>query len=99
MICPFKQIWELLLRKKITVTAEYLPSLLNRYADIESRLKADPSEWKLSVPKTLYNIGKAINRLLSFQGVSSASNKCSPEVRSAQCCNQCILNDLKEGVF
>ena len=43
-----KQIWKLLLRKKVTVTAEYLPSALNKHADIESHPKTDSSEWKLA---------------------------------------------------
>ena len=48
MVCLFEQIWKLLLRKKVTVTAEYLPSALNKHADIESRRKADSLEWKLA---------------------------------------------------
>ena len=48
MFCLPKQIWELLLRKKVTVTAEYLPSALNKHADIESHPKTDSSEWKLA---------------------------------------------------
>ena len=39
MVCVSKQIWELPLRKKVTVTAEYLPCALNKHADIESRRK------------------------------------------------------------
>ena len=49
MYCIYKQIWGLLLRKKATVTAEFLHSALNRYADIESRRKTDSSEWKLAL--------------------------------------------------
>ena len=48
MVYLSKQIWKLLLRKKVTVTAEYLPSALNKHADIESRQKTDSSEWKLA---------------------------------------------------
>ena len=36
MVCLSKKIRKLLLRKKVTVTAEYLPSALNKHADIES---------------------------------------------------------------
>ena len=36
MVCLSKQIWKLLLRKKVTVTAEYLPGALSKYADLES---------------------------------------------------------------
>ena len=39
MVCLYKQIWELVLRKKVTVTAEYLVSTLNKYADKESHRK------------------------------------------------------------
>ena len=48
MVCPSKQIWKLLLRKKVTVIAEYLPSALNKHADIESRRKTDSSKSKLA---------------------------------------------------
>ena len=37
MVCLSRQIWEMLLRKKVTVTAEYLPSRLSKHADIETR--------------------------------------------------------------
>ena len=47
MSCLSKQIWELLLRKKVTVTAEYLPSAPKKHAGIESRYKTDSSDWKL----------------------------------------------------
>ena len=49
MVCLSKQIRELLLREKVTVTAEYLPSALNKHANIESRRKTDFSEWKLAL--------------------------------------------------
>ena len=48
MVCLSKQIWKLLLRKKVTVTADHLPSALKKHADIESRRKTDSSEWKLA---------------------------------------------------
>ena len=47
MSCLSKQIWELLLRKKVTVTAEYLPSAPKKHAGIESRYTTDSSDWKL----------------------------------------------------
>ena len=37
MVCLSRQIWEMLLRKKVTVTTEYLPSRLSKHADIETR--------------------------------------------------------------
>ena len=46
--CHSKQIWELLFKKKVTVTAEYLPSALNKHAGIESRRKTNSSECKLA---------------------------------------------------
>ena len=90
MVCPSKQIWKLLLRKKVTVIAEYLPSALNKHADIESRRKTDSSKSKLapSVFQRLCENGKAINRPLCFQGVLSGSNICSLEERSIQCSNE-----------
>ena len=42
-----KEIWSYLLQEGITITAEYLPGILNRLADWESRNTRDPSEWKL----------------------------------------------------
>ena len=44
MVCLSKQILQLLLSKKVIVTAEYLPSTLNKHADIESRQRTDSSE-------------------------------------------------------
>ena len=49
MVCLSQQIWELLLREKVTVTAEYLPSVLNKHADIEPRRKTHSSKWKLAL--------------------------------------------------
>ena len=72
MVCLSKQIWEVLLRKKGTVIAEYFPKALNKHADIEYCRKTDSSEWKLapSVFQRLCENGKDINRPLCFQGVS-----------------------------
>ena len=42
-----KEIWDYLLGKGITITAEYLPGILNQEADSESRSVKDSSEWKL----------------------------------------------------
>ena len=42
-----KSLWAYLLSKKITLTAEYLPSKLNIEADYQSRNVVDWSEWKL----------------------------------------------------
>ena len=43
-----KEIWEYLLDKGITITAEYLPEALNKGADMQSRTVKDSSEWKLN---------------------------------------------------
>ena len=59
------------------------------------RTEASP----LSVPKTLCENGKAINRPLCFQGVLSASKICSLEESSMQCSNICIINNLEQGVL
>ena len=48
MVCLSKQIWEVLLRKKETVIAEYFPKALNKHADMEYCRKTDSSEWKLA---------------------------------------------------
>ena len=41
-----KKIWDYLLSKEITITAEYLPGLLNVEADTQSRTVKDASAWK-----------------------------------------------------
>ena len=43
-----KEIWQYLLPKRITLTAEYIPSLLNKGVDYQSRNVSDSTEWKLS---------------------------------------------------
>ena len=43
-----KEIWQYLLKKKITITAKYLPGSMNVKADKESRKTRDSSEWKLN---------------------------------------------------
>ena len=43
-----KDIWKYLILKQITITAEYLPGILNTRADWQSRHSKDFSEWKLS---------------------------------------------------
>ena len=82
MVCLSEQIWKLLLKTKVTVTAEYPRNALNKHGDIESccktfsRMEASP----LSAPKALHENGKAINRPLCFQDVSPASNICSRRI-------------------
>ena len=43
-----KEIWQYLLKRKITITPEYLPGSMNVEADRESRQTRDCSEWKLN---------------------------------------------------
>ena len=43
-----KEIWDYLLSKEITITAEYLAGLLNVEADTQSKTVRDASEWKLN---------------------------------------------------
>ena len=43
-----KDIWKYLILKQITITAEYLPGILNTRADWQSRHRKDFSKWKLS---------------------------------------------------
>ena len=42
-----KEIWEILILEQIMITVEYLPSFLNKVADLESCCKVDSSEWVL----------------------------------------------------
>ena len=44
-----KEIWEFCLEREITLTAEYLPGLMNTKADWESRHVKSSSQWKLNV--------------------------------------------------
>ena len=53
-----KEIWEYLLDKGITITAEYLPGALNREADMQSRTVKESSEWKLN-PAVFQNLCKS----------------------------------------
>ena len=63
MVCLSKQVWKLLLRKKVTVTTEYLPSALNKHVDIESRRKTDSLEWK-PAPSVFQRLFVKIGKLL-----------------------------------
>ena len=47
LIILSKEIWEILFKKNIAITAEYLPSALNQVSDWESRNNKDSSDWKL----------------------------------------------------
>ena len=42
-----KEIWEMLISKQIMINVEYLPSSLNKVADLESCRKVNLSEWVL----------------------------------------------------
>jgi len=44
-----KEIWNYLMSREITITAEYLPGKLNIEADRESRQVNDSSKWKLCI--------------------------------------------------
>ena len=48
MIELSKEIWEFLISRGIAVTAEYLLSVMNIWANRESRQEMDSSEWKLN---------------------------------------------------
>ena len=43
-----KEIWQYLLKRKFTITAEFLPGSMNPEADRESRQTRNSSEWKLN---------------------------------------------------
>ena len=59
MVKLSKKIWHYLLNHNMSITAEYLSSVLNTVADRESRKKPDSSEWLLH-PKVF----QAVSRLL-----------------------------------
>jgi len=54
-----KEIWGFLLQNMIMITAEYLPGILNKEADWESRNVRDFSEWKLK-PQIFMNLCKIV---------------------------------------
>ena len=55
MIALSRDIWEVLFKKNLTISAEHLPSALNMEADWESQNSRDSSDWKLS-PLTFQRI-------------------------------------------
>ena len=52
-----KEIWEYLMDKGITITAEYLPGALNKETNMQSLTVKDSSEWKLN-PVVFQNLYK-----------------------------------------
>ena len=56
------------------MTAEYLPSALNKHADIESRRKTDFSEWKLA-PSVFQRLCVKIGKPLIDLFASRVSHK------------------------
>ena len=46
MVALSRKIWKVLLKKNITVSAEYLPRALNKEEDWEPRNSRDSSDWK-----------------------------------------------------
>ena len=101
MVCIFKKNWKLLLRKKVTATADYLPSALNKHAGIEFRRKTCSSEWKLAsslFQRLCVKLGKSLIDVfvprVSHQILTYVNWK-----RSIKCGSECILNNLKQGVL
>ena len=70
-----KKIWEYLIRHGITVTAEWLPGILNGEADWESRNIRDSSEWLLNP-----QIFKRITQLLGKPRVDLFASRTSHQL-------------------
>ena len=70
-----KEIWSYLLQKGITLTVEYIPSILNKEADFQSRNAKDWSEWKLN-PK----IFQRIKRLWGFPSIDLFASRTSHQL-------------------
>ena len=83
-----KEIWEYLLDKAITITAEYLPRALNKEADMPSRTVKDSSEWKLN-PVVLVD---PRYRPFCFQSFPSSSSLCLLDTGSMQQMQGCFSN-------
>ena len=60
LLTKAKEIWDFLSEKKIQLTVEWLPSLLNKEADEESRNVSDSSEWLLD-PKVFHQVCLELN--------------------------------------
>ena len=99
MVCVSKQIWELPLRKKVTVTAEYLPCALNKHADIESRRKKTLLNGS-KTPQCSKDCVKKRKPLIDLFA-SRVFHQLPTYVawRSIHCSNICILNNLEQGVL
>ena len=90
-----KEIWEYLLDKAITITAEYLPGALNKEADMPSQTVKDSSEWKLN-PVVLVD---PRYRPFCFQSFPSNSSLFLLDTGSMQQRQGCFSNvcDSKKG--
>ena len=96
-----KEIWHFLLPKNITVTAEYIPSILNKGADFQSRHVEDSSQWKL-LPSIFHKIRKRwgcpivdlFASRLSFQVPQYFSWKPDPHALAADAFQQCWKKGL-----
>ena len=92
MIDLAKDIWTLVLPEGITITAEYLPGVLNTKADWASRNFQDSSEWLLSqkvFQKICQHWGQPDMGLVCIKGVSPASSLYGMEARSSEQSNRC----------
>ena len=75
MIEITKRIWEFLLPRKITLTAEWIPSHMNDAADWESRNVKDSSEWMLCP-----NIFKALSRTMGQPSIDLFASRVSNQL-------------------
>ena len=96
-----KDIWDYLITKGITITAEYLPSAMNIIADKESRQRIDSSEWMLD-PKIFQQDmpGDGISKVGPFclTDVSSTSTVLCLETRSFQSGDRCHATKLGANI-
>ena len=93
-----KEIWEYLLEKGTTITAEYLPGALNKEAGMQSQTVKDSSKWKLNAV-VFQNLCKSSWTpdidLFRFQSFPSSSSLCLLETRSIQQRQGCSSNVLE----
>ena len=95
-----KRIWEFLLQHRITITAEWIPSHLNKGADWESRNVSDSSEWKLrtDIFQAILLEGTSINRPICIKDIPSTSEILQLESRSILPSSGRLSTNMESGV-
>ena len=92
-----KRIWNYLLSKGITLTAEWIPSSENHIADWESRNTKDSSEWKLC-PKIFQCLSRRLGETTVDLFASRTSHQL-PQYVSWKPDPQCLFTDAFQRIW